>query len=54
MPSEPLLDEVVRERREPVEVDRAVLAERRDDRGQDFAEHDVIVAALQQRVEARR
>ena len=34
-----VVDEMVRERREAVEVDRAVLAERRDDRRQDFAEH---------------
>ena len=38
--------------REAVEVDRAVRAERRHDRRQDLAEHEVIVAALEERVEA--
>jgi hypothetical protein len=38
-PVRAVLDEVPREALEAVEVDRAVLAERRDDRGQDVAEH---------------
>ena len=36
-----VLDEVVRERCEAVEIDRAVLAERRHDRGQDLAQHGI-------------
>ena len=41
-----VVDEMVRKRCKAVEVHRAVLAERRDDGGQDLAEHEVIVAAL--------
>ena len=37
---------------EPVVVDAAVLVERRHDRRQNFAEHEAILAALQERVEA--
>ena len=41
-----VVDEVAREALERVEVDRAVLAERRDDRRQDAAEHEAIVRGL--------
>jgi hypothetical protein len=47
-------DEVARERLQRVEVDRAVVAERRDDRGQDAAEHVVDSTRRAARVSSRR